>query len=69
MSWLWPHEATRPTSQRPGRADWLTSDKEAVMRVVVLISWIVTALAGATLFGIWLARGGLRRQGPAASRT
>jgi hypothetical protein len=26
--------------------------KEAVMRVVALISWIVTALAGATLFGI-----------------
>jgi hypothetical protein len=54
--------------QRPGRADWLTSDKEAVMRVVALISWIVTALAGATLFSIWLSRGGLRRQGPAASR-
>jgi hypothetical protein len=68
MSWLWPHEATRPTSQRLGRADWLTSDKEAVMRVVALISWIVTALAGATLFSIWLSRGGLRRQGPAASR-
>ena len=34
------------------------------MRVVALISWIVTALAGATLFSIWLARGGLRRQGP-----
>jgi hypothetical protein len=50
MSWLWPHEATRPTSQRLGRAGWLTSDKEAVMRVVALISWIVTALAGATLF-------------------
>jgi hypothetical protein len=49
MSWLWPHQATRPTSQRPGRADWLTSDKEAVMRVVALISWIVTALAGALL--------------------
>jgi manganese efflux pump family protein len=38
------------------------------MRVVALISWIVTALAGATLFGIWLARGGLRRQGAGASR-
>jgi hypothetical protein len=38
------------------------------MKVVALISWIVTALAGATLFGIWLARGGLRRQGPDASR-
>jgi manganese efflux pump family protein len=38
------------------------------MGVVALISWIVTALAGATLFGIWLSRGGLRRQGPAASR-
>jgi manganese efflux pump family protein len=38
------------------------------MKVVALISWIVTALAGATLFGIWLARGGLRRQGPGASR-
>jgi manganese efflux pump family protein len=38
------------------------------MRVVALISWIVTALAGATLFSIWLARGGLRRQGPGASR-
>jgi hypothetical protein len=35
MSWLWPHEAARPTSQRLGRADWLTSDKEAVMGVVV----------------------------------
>ena len=33
------------------------------MRVVALISWIVTALAGATLFSIWLSRGGLRRQG------
>jgi manganese efflux pump family protein len=49
-------------------ADRATGDKEAVMRVVALISWIVTALAGATLFSIWLARGGLRRQGPGASR-
>ena len=38
------------------------------MWVVALISWIVTALAGATLFGIWLAQGGLRRQGRAGSR-
>ena len=38
------------------------------MKVVALISWIVTALAGATLFSIWLSRGGLRRQGPGASR-
>ena len=38
------------------------------MRVVALISWIITALAGATLFSIWLSRGGLRRQGPGASR-
>jgi hypothetical protein len=38
------------------------------MRVVALISWLVTALAGATLFGIWVARGGLRRQGADASR-
>jgi hypothetical protein len=38
------------------------------MRVVALISWIVTALAGTTLFGIWVARGGLREQGEAASR-
>jgi manganese efflux pump family protein len=38
------------------------------MRVVALISWIVTALAGATLFSIWLARGGLRGQGAGASR-
>jgi len=38
------------------------------MKVMALISWIVTALAGATLFGIWLAQGGLRRQGPGASR-
>jgi hypothetical protein len=38
------------------------------MKVVALISWIVTALAGATLFGIWVARGGLREQGEAASR-
>jgi hypothetical protein len=29
-------------------------DKEAVMRVLAIISWIVTALAGSTLFGIWL---------------
>ena len=38
------------------------------MGVVALISWIVTALAGATLFSIWLSRGGLRRQGAGASR-
>ena len=38
------------------------------MRVVALISWIVTALAGATLFGIWVARGGLRREGAGATR-
>jgi manganese efflux pump family protein len=38
------------------------------MKVVALISWIVTALAGATLFGIWVARGGLREQGEAASQ-
>ena len=38
------------------------------MGVVALISWIVTALAGATLFGIWLSRGGLRRQGAGATR-
>jgi hypothetical protein len=38
------------------------------MKVVALISWIITALAGATLFSIWLSRGGLRRQGPGASR-
>jgi hypothetical protein len=38
------------------------------MAVVALISWIVTALAGATLFSIWLSRGGLRRQGAGASR-
>lgn len=36
------------------------------MRVVALISWIVTALAGATLLSIWLARGGLRQQGQGA---
>ena len=30
------------------------------MKVVALISWIITALAGATLFSIWLSRGGLR---------
>jgi hypothetical protein len=38
------------------------------MSAVALISWIVTAPAGATLFSIWLARGGLRRQGAGASR-
>jgi hypothetical protein len=38
------------------------------MKVVALVSWIVTALAGATLFSIWLSRGGLRRQGAGASR-
>jgi hypothetical protein len=38
------------------------------MSAVALISWIVTALAGATLFSIWLARGGLRGQGAGASR-
>lgn len=38
------------------------------MRVLAIISWIVTALAGSTLFGIWLSRGGLRRQGAGASR-
>jgi hypothetical protein len=35
------------------------------MRVVALVSWIVTAAAGASLFSIWLARSGLRRQGRA----
>jgi hypothetical protein len=40
--------------------------EEAVMRVVALISWIVTALAGASLIGIWVARGGPRRQGAVA---
>lgn len=49
----------------PRPAEGATRDKEAVMRIVALISWIVTALAGATLFGIWLSRGGLRRQGRA----
>jgi manganese efflux pump family protein len=38
------------------------------MGVVALTSWIVTVLAGATLFSIWLSRGGLRRQGAGASR-
>ena len=38
------------------------------MSAVALISWIVTAQAGATLFSIWLARGGLRGQGADASR-
>jgi hypothetical protein len=38
------------------------------MEAVALVSWIVTALAGATLFSIWLSRGGLRREGPGASR-
>ena len=38
------------------------------MKVVALVSWIVTALGGATLFSIWLSRGGLRRQGAGASR-
>ncbi len=42
--------------------------EDVVMRVVTLIGWIVTALAGATLFSIWLARGGLRRRGAGASR-
>ena len=32
------------------------------MSVAASITWIVTALAGATLLGIWLARGGLRQQ-------
>ena len=61
--------ANAEADESPGRPDWLTSDKEAVMRVVALISWIITALAGATLFSIWLSRGGLRRQGrpPAGS--
>ena len=36
------------------------------MKVVALISWIVTALAGATLLSIWVARGGLRQQGQGA---
>jgi len=38
------------------------------MATAALITWIVTALAGATLLGIWLARGGLRQQGAGASR-
>jgi manganese efflux pump family protein len=36
------------------------------MSVVALISWIVTAVAGATLLSIWVARGGLRQQGQGA---
>jgi plastocyanin len=36
------------------------------MRIAALIIWVVTALAGATLLSIWLARGGLRRQGQGA---
>jgi flagellar basal body-associated protein FliL len=40
--------------------------KEAVMKVVALISWIVTALGGATLLSIWLVRGGLRQRGQGA---
>jgi hypothetical protein len=38
------------------------------MRVAALITWILTALAGVTLFSIWVARGGLRRQGAGATR-
>jgi len=38
------------------------------MSVAALITWILIALAGATLLSIWLARGGLRAQGPGASR-
>jgi manganese efflux pump family protein len=34
--------------------------------IAALIIWIVTALAGATLLSIWLARGGLRQQGQGA---
>jgi hypothetical protein len=36
------------------------------MRIAALVIWIVTALAGATLLSIWLARGGLRQQGQGA---
>ena len=38
------------------------------MRIAALIIWVVTALAGATLLTIWLARGGLRQRGAGASR-
>jgi hypothetical protein len=38
------------------------------MRVVALISWIVTALAGATLFGIWAVRGGREWAPPGSHR-
>jgi hypothetical protein len=62
------HEAANAEAdESPGRPAGQRA-REAVMRVLALISWIVTALAGATLFSIWLSRGGLRRQGPAASR-
>ena len=40
------------------------------MSIAALITWVVTALAGATLLSIWVARGGLRQQdqGTGASR-
>jgi hypothetical protein len=58
-----PAPGTQPCPHEEPDAGTFVS-KEAVMRVLALSSWIVTALAGATLFGIWLSRGGLRRQGP-----
>jgi hypothetical protein len=42
--------------------------RRQVMGVAALITWVLTALAGSVLLGTWLARGGLRRQGAAASR-
>jgi manganese efflux pump family protein len=36
------------------------------MSVAALVTWVVTALLGATLLSIWLIRGGLRQQGQGA---
>jgi hypothetical protein len=51
-------------SDRPARPG--DERQEAVMSVVALVIWVVTALAGATLLSIWVARGGLRHQGQGA---
>jgi len=40
----------------------------AALRLLALIAWIVTALGGLTLLGIWLGGGGVRQQAAGTTR-
>jgi hypothetical protein len=44
------------------------SEELSVMAVAALISWLVTALGGFWMLGIWLSRGGMSQQRTGASR-